>query len=245
LSPAERLSIGCIFAHPDDETFCVGGIVAKYAAAGHEVHLWCATDGDAGKNAGVPVSSREELAAVRRRELADAARILGISSVELGRYRDGELARTDAATLVADIVGFIRRRHPAVILTFGPEGAPTGHADHAATSRVATAAFFLSGLATSHPDQNLPPHSAARLYFHAWDFPLAEKRLKLESVPGSARIDVRAFKERKSAAFAAHATQQGSSGVFFSSASPDVEVLAFAAGVPQPSPIVDDVFAGL
>ena len=245
MSPAERLSIGCIFAHPDDETFCVGGIVAKYSAAGHEVHLWCATDGDAGKSAGVPVSSREELAAVRRRELADAARILGISSVELGRYRDGELARADAAALVADIVGFIRRRRPAVILTFGPEGAPTGHADHAATSRVATAAFFLSGLATSHPGQNLPPHSAARLYFHAWDFPLAEKRLKLESVPGTARIDVRAFKERKSAAFAAHATQQGSSGVFFSSAFPDVEVLAFAAGVPQPTPIVDDVFAGL
>jgi LmbE family N-acetylglucosaminyl deacetylase len=242
---SQRLSIGCIFAHPDDETFCVGGIVAKYAAAGHEVHLWCATDGDAGKSAGVPVSSREELAGLRRRELADSARILGISSVELGRYRDGELARADAATLVADIVGFIRRRRPTVIFTFGPEGAPTGHADHAATSRVATAAFFLSGLATSHPDQNLPAHHAARLYFHAWDFPLAEKRLKLESVPGTARIDVRAFKERKSAAFAAHATQQGSAGVFFSSAFPDVEVLAFAAGVPQPAPIVDDVFAGL
>ena len=245
MSPAESLSIGCVFSHPDDETFCVGGIVAKYAAAGHEVHLWCATDGDAGKSAGVPVSSREELAGVRRRELADASRILGLSSVELGGYRDGELARADAAMLVGDVIGFIRRRRPTVILTFGPEGAPTGHADHAATSRVATAAFFLSGLATSHPDQNLPPHRAARLYFHAWDFPLAEKRLKLESVPGTARIDVRAFKERKSAAFAAHATQQGSSGVFFSSAFPDVEVLAFAAGVPQPAPIVDDVFAGL
>jgi len=117
---SQRLSIGCIFAHPDDETFCVGGTVAKYAAAGHDVHLWCATDGDAGKNAGVPVSSREELAALRRRELADSARILGISSVELGRYRDGELARADAATLVADIVGFIRRRRPTVIFTFGP-----------------------------------------------------------------------------------------------------------------------------
>jgi LmbE family N-acetylglucosaminyl deacetylase len=242
---SQRPSIGCIFSHPDDETFCVGGIVAKYAAAGHEVHLWCATDGDAGKNAGVPVSSREELAALRRRELGEAARILGISSVELGGYRDGEVARADAATLVGDIVGFIRRRRPTVILTFGPEGAPTGHADHAATSRAATAAFFLSELVTSYPDQNLAPHRAARLYFHAWVFPLADKRLKFESVPGTARIDVRAFKERKSAAFGAHITQQGSTGVFFSSAFPDVEVLAFAAGVPQPSPIVDDVFAGL
>ena len=242
---SDKASIGCVFSHPDDETFCVGGIVAKYAVAGHEVHLWCATDGDAGKSAGVPVSSREELAALRRRELDEAARILGISSVELGGYRDGEVARADAAALVADIVGFIRRKRPTVLLTFGLEGAPTGHADHAATSRGATAAFFLSGLATSHPDQNLAPHRASRLYFHAWDFPLADKRLKLESVPGTARIDVRAFKERKSAAFAAHVTQQGSTGVFFSSAFPDVEVLAFAAGVPQPSPIVDDVFAGL
>lgn len=223
----------------------VGGIVAKYAASGHEVHLWCATDGDAGKSAGVPVSSREELAALRRRELAEAARILGISSVVLGGFRDGELARTDAASLVADMVAFIRRTQPTVILTFGPEGAPTGHADHAATSRAATAAFFLSGLATSHVELGLAPHRAARLFYQAWDFPFAEKRLKLESVPGTARIDVREWKERKAAAFAAHATQQGSAGVFFSGAFFDTEILALAAGVPQPAPIIDDVFAGL
>ena len=245
MAPPEKPSIGCIFAHPDDETFCVGGIVAKYASAGHEVHLWCATDGDGGKSAGVPVSSREELAALRRRELAEAARLLGISSVESGGYRDGGLARTDAATLIADIVSFIRRKRPTVILTFGPEGAPTGHADHSATSRVATAAFFLSGLATSHVDQNLAPHRAARLFYHAWDFPFLEKRLKLESVPGTARIDVRAWKDRKSAAFAAHATQQGSAAVFFSGAFFDVEILALAAGVPQPAVMIDDVFAGL
>ncbi len=182
---------------------------------------------------------------MRRGELAEAAGILGITSVERGGYRDGELARADAATLIADLVGFIRRARPTVILTFGPEGAPTGHSDHAALSRVATAAFFLSGLDTSHPEQNLPPHRASRLFYHAWDFPLADKRLKLESVPGTARIDVRPWKDRKSTAFAAHVTQQGSTGVFFSSAFPDVEVLAFAAGVPQPSAIVDDVFAGL
>jgi LmbE family N-acetylglucosaminyl deacetylase len=241
----QPLSIGCIFSHPDDETFCVGGILAKYADAGHQIDLWCATNGDAGKNASVPVASREELAALRRRELAEAARILGITSVEMAGYRDGALARADVATLIADLVGFIRRKRPAVILTFGPEGAPTGHADHAATSRAATAAFFLSGLATSHSEQNMAPHRAARLFYHAWDFPLAEKRLKLESVPGTARVDVRGWKDRKAAAFAAHATQQGSGGVFYSSAFHDVEVLALAAGIPQPSEIIDDIFAGL
>lgn len=243
--PEKKPSIGCIFAHPDDETFCVGGVVAKYAAAGHDVHLWCATDGDAGKSAGVAVSSREELAAIRRGELTNAARILGIGSIERGGYRDGELALADPATLIADLIGFIRRKRPSVVVTFGPEGAPTGHADHAAVSRAATAAFFLSGLATSHNDQHLEAHRAARLFYHAWDFPLPEKRLKLESVPGTARIDVRGWKHRKSAAFSAHATQQGSAGVFFSSAFFDAEVLALAAGVPQPAPIIDDVFAGL
>ncbi len=219
--------------------------MAKYAAAGHEVHLWCATDGDAGKSAGIPVSSRDELAALRRRELDEAARILGIASIERAGYRDGELARTDASSLIGDIVGFIRRARPAVILTLGPEGAPTGHADHSAISRVATAAFFLAGLASSHQDRRLAPHRAERLFYHAWDFPLPDKRLTRESVPGTARIDVRAWKDRKAAAFAAHATQQGSAGVFFSSAFPDVEVLALAAGVPQPRPIVEDVFEGL
>jgi LmbE family N-acetylglucosaminyl deacetylase len=51
--------IACVFAHPDDETFCVGGTIAKYAAAGIRIDLFCATNGDAGKNSSVPVSSRE------------------------------------------------------------------------------------------------------------------------------------------------------------------------------------------
>ena len=66
-------------------------------------------------------------------------------------------------------------------------------------------------------------------------FPVRDKRLKLESVPGTARIDVNALKDRKAAAFEAHATQQGSATVFFSGAFFDVEILALAAGVPQPA----------
>ena len=72
-------SIACIFAHPDDETYCVGGILAKCAAAGIKIDLFCATDGDAGKNSGVPVSSRQELAQLRRKETLAAAKILGIA----------------------------------------------------------------------------------------------------------------------------------------------------------------------
>ena len=38
-----------IFAHPDDEVFCAGGTLAKYAAAGAEVTVVSATRGEAGQ----------------------------------------------------------------------------------------------------------------------------------------------------------------------------------------------------
>src|SRR5947208_3256474 len=81
-----------------------------------------------------------------------------------------------------------------------------------------------------------------RLFYHAWEFPLPDPRLKLESVPATCAIDVRQWKERKDAAFKAHATQQGSAHAFYSSALKDVEHLAFAAGVPQPRPMMADLF---
>jgi LmbE family N-acetylglucosaminyl deacetylase len=237
--------IGCIFAHPDDETFCVGGIIAKYASAGAEIDLYCATHGDAGKSASVPVSSREQLAQIRRKELDAAARILGIHSIEIGRYRDGELSQADLSQLVGDIVAFIRRLRPHVLLGFGPEGAPTGHRDHRTLSYATTAAFFLSQLGTAYPEQTLAPYRARRLYYHAWAYPMPDPKLKLEAVPTTALIDVRLWKDRKAAAFEAHATQRGSSHAFYSSALVDVEHLALAAGDAQPAPIVDDLFAGL
>jgi LmbE family N-acetylglucosaminyl deacetylase len=237
--------IACIFAHPDDETFCVGGIVAKYASEGAHIELFCATNGDAGKTAGVPVSSREHLAELRRQELHVACRILGIASIEMPGYGDGQLAQADAAKLIGDIVSFIRRSRPDVILTFGPEGAPTGHRDHSAISRAATAAFFLAALKSAYADQQLEPHATKRLFYHAWKSPLPDPRLTIESVPATCLIDVRAFKAKKEEAFRAHATQQGSAQAFYSGALVDVERLAFAAGVPQPRAPIDDAFDGL
>jgi LmbE family N-acetylglucosaminyl deacetylase len=237
--------IACIFAHPDDETFCVGGIVAKYAARGVIVDLYCATDGDAGKVAGVPVSSRQELAALRRNECRAACDILGIQEIEFGGYADGGLDRVDATELIGKIVAFIRRARPTIVFAFGPEGAPTGHRDHKALSRFTTAAFFLSGLASAYPDQNLEPFAARRLFYHAWAFPLPDPTLVIESVPSTTAIDVREWRAQKDAAFKAHATQQGSAAAFYSSALKDVEHLAFAAGVPQSRTPNADPFEGL
>jgi LmbE family N-acetylglucosaminyl deacetylase len=240
--------IACVFAHPDDETFCVGGTIAKYAAAGIRTDLFCATNGDAGKNSSVPVSSREELAEIRKEELREAARILGIESIELPGYGDGTLHQLEPTDLIGDVVSFLRRTRPTVVLGFGPEGAPTGHRDHRAMSRVVTAAFFLSGLRTAYAEQltaGLEPHRAARLFYHAWQFPHRDPRLKLESVPATVIIDNRPWLDRKLAAFLAHKTQQYAYELFKNDVLLDSEFFALAAGTPQPSAIDDELFAGL
>lgn len=43
-----------VFAHPDDESFGVAGIVAKYSRAGIPVDLICATRGEKGTRLGLP-----------------------------------------------------------------------------------------------------------------------------------------------------------------------------------------------
>ena len=75
-------------AHGDDMEFFAGGTIAKFAAAGHEVTVVCATDNDKGS---FELSS-EELRAVRDRELHDAAGVLGVKRVIALGYPDGDLA---------------------------------------------------------------------------------------------------------------------------------------------------------
>ena len=51
LSPASRRPprVLAVFAHPDDETICAGGTLAKYANAGAEVRVVSLTKGGAGQ----------------------------------------------------------------------------------------------------------------------------------------------------------------------------------------------------
>ena len=74
-------TIAVVFSHPDDETFATGGTLAKYASEGARIVLYCATNGDAGKTSGIPVSSREELGALRRQvEVRHCAGFFGLIS---------------------------------------------------------------------------------------------------------------------------------------------------------------------
>lgn len=243
--------LAAIFAHPDDETFSMGGTLARYASEGVACHLLCATDGDAGSSSDVSVSSQAELGRVRREELRQAAEILGVRSVRCLGHPDGGLPRMDADLLVGEVVACLREWRPQVVVTFGPEGAPNSHRDHRVISHAATAAFFLAGLATAYPEQvarGLLPHVADRLYYVSWEPPgelEAGGGSRPLAVPLTARMEMAGWKETKRQAFAAHRTQQQHVAHFEPEAALDAEAFALATGRPQPAYLVSDLFDGL
>lgn len=239
------MRLACVFAHPDDETFAMGATLARAAAAGVHVALWCATDGGAGKSSDVPAEDAAALARIRRNELHLAARHLGVRTVQAAGHPDGGLTGMDQEQLLAEIVRFLRAAQPDVVVTFGPEGAPTGHPDHRVLSRVATAAYFLAALPTEVPDAG-PPCRAARLYYTTYPPPAPhEGRAFRLGLPPTARVNARRWNARKREAFRLHATQRVHEGTFERLAMLDEEWFALASGLAQPDDVVDDLFAGL
>jgi LmbE family N-acetylglucosaminyl deacetylase len=240
-------SLTAVLAHPDDETFTIGGTLARYAGDGVRCSLYCATDGDAGQSSGIPVSSRAELAALRRSELRAACAVLGIAALEHGGHPDGALAATDPEVAMSEIVRLMRRERPDVVLTFGPEGAPTRHRDHRAISRFATAAFLLADTTTAYPEQlaeGLAPHRAERLCYVTWPDPSPGEEPDTEGQPTDIRVDVRAWLPRKQLAFEAHRTQHQHRAHFERLAHLDTEDFFVAIGTPVPRGATD-LFAGL
>lgn len=125
-----------VLPHPDDESFPMGGTLAKYAAEGVEITLICATLGEMG----IPDIEPAQAAIIREKELRAAASVLGIHKVQFMRYRDGSLSDVDPEQMVSQLMNAMRRLHPKAVVTFGPDGI-SGHPDHVAISRLTTTAF--------------------------------------------------------------------------------------------------------
>ncbi|SDR86413.1 Cyclic nucleotide-binding domain-containing protein [Friedmanniella luteola] len=140
LEPGERpLRVLGLFAHPDDEVFCVGGTIALAAAAGAETALVSLTQGDAGQIRDSAVATRRTLGATRVGELEAAAKALGVGAVECFDLGDGNLARMPYADLVVLVREVLQRHAPDVVVTFGDDGG-FGHPDHMASSRAVLSA---------------------------------------------------------------------------------------------------------
>jgi LmbE family N-acetylglucosaminyl deacetylase len=147
-----------VWGHPDDETYLSAGIMAAAVLAGQRVACVTATRGEAGSSDEERWPSGAPLAAVRTAELDLALGELGVTDHTWLDYPDGGCAQVDDEEAIARICAIVERVQPDTILTFGPDGM-TGHDDHKAASRWATAAAARAGkpgirvhYATNTPD---------------------------------------------------------------------------------------------
>ncbi len=105
------MKVLAIGAHPDDLEILCGGTLARYAREGAEVTMCSVANG----NRGSFVHSREEIAAIRAREAAASAELLGARYVTLG-VGDTELNAADETQRLA-VTELIRSVDPDVVIT--------------------------------------------------------------------------------------------------------------------------------
>ena len=114
-----------VCAHPDDESFGLGGILASLTGHGGSCAVVCFSRGEASTlGAGSPDRAR-----VRAEELAAAANVLGLARTELLDYADGALSDVPLADLAEDVRRFARLTRSRTLLVFD-DGGVTGHPDH-------------------------------------------------------------------------------------------------------------------
>jgi mycothiol S-conjugate amidase len=164
-------------AHPDDESFGMGGTLAYYADKGVDVYLVCATGGEAGTVDSQFLEGYESIAELREAELRCAAKALGLAGVVFLGYRDSgmegsednrhpdALANASLDEVTGKVVEQIRKLRPQVVVTFDPVGG-YHHPDHIAIHRAAKAAFYAAGDAQQFLKTG-KPYSPEKLYYRA------------------------------------------------------------------------------
>lgn len=123
-----------IWAHPDDETYLCGGLMARAVRAGSRVVCVTATRGEQGSPDEQRWPPGPPLAAVRTEEMERALAALGVTEHHWLDYADGHCAEVPDAEAVARLTGLLVDVRPDTVLTFGPDGM-TGHPDHISVGR--------------------------------------------------------------------------------------------------------------
>mgnify|MGYP001235177946 FL=1 len=124
-----------VLPHPDDEAFGLSGSLAKHIDQGAKVTYICLTLGQMGRNLGnPPFANRETLPEVRKNELEQSCRIIGIQDLRLFGLHDKTIEFEDHDRLVERLRSVIDELNPSIIYTFYPGFAV--HPDHDATGAV-------------------------------------------------------------------------------------------------------------
>lgn len=179
-----------VFPHPDDEAFGKAGTVLKFTNAGTPTTLICGTLGEMGRNMGKPAfATRENLPHIRKVELEDACKELGIDDLRLLGLRDKTVEFEDPEEVADMIEKVIREVNPSIVMTYYPKHGV--HPDHDALAQATI-------LAVRRLPQDARPVVWGSAVTH-----------DAESVIGPADyvIDVSDVMEQKMAAMRAHKSQ--------------------------------------
>lgn len=170
-----------VLAHPDDESFGLGGTLALYAKRGYETYYVCATRGEAGTVDPEFLNGFKDTAEMRTDELMRAAKELGLKEVHFLGYRDSGMPGMEAnqhpdaqinhpvEVVAGKVVKHIRQIKPDIVITFDPIGGYK-HPDHIHIHKATVLAFEKAGDASFHPDAGSPFKPSALYYqiFPRW-----------------------------------------------------------------------------
>jgi LmbE family N-acetylglucosaminyl deacetylase len=152
------MRIVCIHAHPDDAEILAGGTLALLSEAGHSISIVSMTPGDGGSS----LHTAEEIAAIRRKEAAEAARVIG-AEYRCAEFRDMAIFNTDDSR--RRVTELVRSTHPDIVLTAAPVDY---HCDHEATSILVRDACFAASVpnyVTNLAQPAVPLDAIPHLYF--------------------------------------------------------------------------------
>jgi N-acetyl-1-D-myo-inositol-2-amino-2-deoxy-alpha-D-glucopyranoside deacetylase len=184
-------SLFFIGAHPDDETFGMGGTLAQYAMAGVKVYCLCGTKGEVGAADPNFMQGHASVGDMRWEELKCAAQILGLADVIHLGYRDSgmpgsadnkhpqALAAAPTEEVAGRIVKIMREIQPQVVITFDPIGG-YNHPDHIAMHKAAVTAFQSASDPLKYPEMG-GAYQPQKLYYSV--FPRGALKILVKLMP--------------------------------------------------------------
>jgi len=122
--PSEKKKIVCVGGHPDDPESGCGGTLAKLANAGHEVTIIYLTTGEAG----IPGTSHDDAARIRKQEAINACKILNAKPVFAGQIDGDTYVSNDTLKHVQELIA---AEKPDLVFTHWPIDS---HKDHQCAS---------------------------------------------------------------------------------------------------------------
>lgn len=149
----EKTVLG-VFAHPDDAEFVCAGTLSLFKKAGWEVHIATMTPGDKGS----VEHTREEISRIRRKEAANAARLLE-ATYHCLEFEDIYIFYNRES--ISKTTALLRKIRPTVVFT----ASPTDYmVDHEMTSLISQTACFSAGIKNLEVDAS-PYEPVPYLYY--------------------------------------------------------------------------------